>query len=128
MALLLLPALSTTDTSGTLGFTYNSETANTGDVSDSQQNRLPPVIRVVLYTIDEASAKKLGGSATMPSLYSFGGSPLFTDPTKLYPAADGSDIGDLGRFESVLTQAKLTYRRFETAVQLARAPWKTLLP
>lgn len=128
VALLLLPALSTTDTSGTLGFSYNSETFTSATDVNNPQNRLPPVLRVVLYTIDEASAQKLGGSSTMPNLYTSGTTTLFTDPKKLYPASDGSDPGDLQRFETILGKKKLTYRRFETAVQFARAPWNTLVP
>ena len=130
VALLLLPALSTTDVSGTLGYTYNSETyiAPTSVDTPNPQNRLPPVMRVVLYTIDEPSAQKIGGSSTMPNIYVSGTTTLFTDPTKLYPAADGSDIGDLIRFENVLTKNGLNFRRLETAIQFARAPWKTLMP
>jgi uncharacterized protein (TIGR02599 family) len=125
VALLLLPASSTTDTTGALapGFLYDSENPSTTG-SNSQLNRLPPVVRVVLYTIDDVSAHRLANTAAVPNLYTTStGQPLFVDPTKLYPAADGSDPGDLSRFETVLINHNLKFRRFETAVELLPEPW-----
>jgi uncharacterized protein (TIGR02599 family) len=126
VALLLLSATSTTDTSGLLapGFVYNSESQNSASPQYSQNNRLPPVVRVVLYTIDEVSAHRLANTPSVPNLYTgTTGQPLFQDPTKLYPAQDGSDPGDLSRFEQNLTQLKLSFRRFEAAVQMQPQPW-----
>ena len=148
VALLLLPAMSTTDTSGslvttsgTLGWTYDSQVAAQGgkaalenpatiNPATSAFNRLPPVIRVVLYTIDEASAKKAVSIQNMPGcLYQYQSIQLFQNPAILYPTMSGTtvtDVGDLARFESVLVQNKLTFRRFEAAVQLPPQPWSTL--
>jgi len=145
VALLLLPALSTTDTSGSLvamtgtyGWTYDSmlngnkasiEDPTTINPATSSFNRLPPVIRVVLYTIDEISAKKLQNSSTVPNIYQYQSTQLFQNPTILYPTMSGTivtDVGDLARFESVLVQNKLTFRRFEAAVQLPPQPWSNL--
>jgi len=130
VALILLPALSTSDTSGTLGFSYNSDPkVPVTDSKNNPQNRLPPVMRVVLYTIDEVSAQKLARTAAsaMPDLYTSGGTPLFQDPTKLYPNSTSGDPGDLSRFETILQTNKLNYHRFETAVQFGRNPWNTLI-
>jgi uncharacterized protein (TIGR02599 family) len=129
VALLLLPAMSTTDTSGSIspGFKYDSGVAWTSaTASTTAANRLPPVMRVVMYTIDDVSAKRLGNSSTMPNLYvDTSGNTLFTDPTKLYANASTSDIGDLARFEASLTSKNLRFRRFESAVELPRQPWNT---
>jgi uncharacterized protein (TIGR02599 family) len=139
VALLLLPllkqsAINTTDNQLIApGFVYNSETATTGATSAAltSVNRTPPVMRVVMYAIDEKSAIKLSQKyAAMPNLYvataGDGGAALFTDPTKLYPSTTTSDIGDLARFEHTLSQTfNLTYQRFDAAVQLPREPWNT---
>ncbi len=134
IALLLLPAKSTTDTSGTLApnFLYNSETLWTAaTAATTAANRVPPVMRVVMYTIDDISAKRLASTyttSTLPNLYvdsSNGNAPIFTDPTKLYPnpTANPPDAGDLSRFEGTLTSLKLNFRRYEAAVELPRQPW-----
>jgi len=132
VALLLLPATNTTDASGTIapGFLYNSEVATAPATTPALTsiNRTPPVMRVVMYTIDEKSALRLPQSATMPNLYVYpagSGTPLFTDSSKLYPNTNNGDIGDVGRFEQTLTANKLTYRRFDAAVQLPKQPWNT---
>jgi uncharacterized protein (TIGR02599 family) len=130
VALLLLPSQSTTDSSGTLApsFNYNSEaaTAPATTAALTSVNRTPPVMRVVMYTIDEKSALHLTQSATMPNLYvSTSGTTLFTNPALLYPNTATGDIGDLARFEQTLTANKLSFRRFDAAVQLPRQPWNT---
>lgn len=130
VALLMLPATNTTDASGTLapGFLYNSESATSPATTPAltSVNRTPPVMRVVMYTIDEKSALHLTQSATMPNLYvSTSGTTLFTNSALLYPNSATSDIGDLGRFEQTLAANHLTFRRFDAAVQLPRQPWNT---
>jgi uncharacterized protein (TIGR02599 family) len=130
VALLLLPATNTTDASGTLapGFVYNSEvaTAPATTAALTSVNRTPPVVRIVMYTIDEKSALRLTQSATMPNLYvSTSGTPLFANSALLYPNPTSGDSGDLARFEQSLTANKLAYRRFDAAVELPRQPWNT---
>jgi uncharacterized protein (TIGR02599 family) len=130
VALLLLPATNTTDASGTLapGYLYNSEsaTAPANTTALTSVNRTPPVMRIVMYTIDEKSALRLPQSATMPNLYvSTSGTTLFTDSSKLYPNTSTGDIGDVGRFEQTLTANHITFRRFDAAVELPRQPWNT---
>ena len=124
VALLLLPATNVTDSSGILAtnFLYNSEKANAGVTgATTSLNRTPPVMRVVMYTIDEKSALKLPQTATVPPLYS----GLFTNSYKLYTNSISHDPGDLARFEAVLVANKLAYRRFDAAVELPRQPWNT---
>lgn len=125
VALLLLPAMTTTDSTGTLApnFLYSSE-AQSGTPATTSFNRLPPVMRVVMYTIDDASTKRLGTSSTMPNLYvDTGGNPIFTNAAKLYPSGATGDIGDLARFEATLSSRHITFRRFEAAVEFPRQPW-----
>jgi len=128
VALLLLPATNVVDSSGVLAtnFLYNTEKANTGATgATTSLNRTPPVMRVVMYTIDEKSALRLTQSATVPPLYVYSGSGLFVNSSKLYTNSTTGDIGDLARFEATLTANKLTYRRFDAAVELPRQPWNT---
>jgi uncharacterized protein (TIGR02599 family) len=133
VALLLLPVLqpialnTTTNPLLAPNFLYSSETAASGATpATTSVNRTPPVMRVVMYTIDEKSALKLAQTATVPNLYvDSSNNPLFTDPTKLYPDATSGDIGDLARFEGTLTANKLSYRRFDATVELPRQPWNT---
>ena len=129
-ALLLLPATNTTDASGTIapGYLYSSEVATAPATTSTwtSVNRTPPVMRVVMYTIDEKSALHLTQSATMPNLYvSTSGTALFTNSSKLYPNTTTGDIGDIGRFEQTLTANRITFRRFDAAVELPRQPWNT---
>jgi len=129
-ALLLLPATNTTDATGTLapGYLYNSESATAPATTPAltSVNRTPPVMRIVMYTIEEKSALRLPQSATMPNLYvSTSGTALFTDSSKLYPNSTTGDIGDVGRFEQNLTANHITFRRFDAAVELPRQPWNT---
>ena len=131
VALLLLPvlkptALNTTDNPLVApGFLYNSEIAPISATPfTSPVNRLPPVIRVIMYTIDDKSAKRLPQTAAVPNLYVDSSSnPLFVDPAKLFP--NPPDIGDLQRFENTLTANKLAFRRFEATVQPPPQPWNT---
>jgi uncharacterized protein (TIGR02599 family) len=129
-ALLLLPATNTTDASGTLapGYLYSSESATAPATTPAltSVNRTPPVMRIVMYTIDEKSALRLPQSATMPNLYvSTSGAALFTDSSKLYPSTTTGDIGDVGRFEQTLTAKHITFRRYDAAVELPRQTWNT---
>jgi uncharacterized protein (TIGR02599 family) len=125
VGLFFLPTRSTSDLSGTLApdFIYDTESENP-DPALSQRNRLPPVVRVILYTIDEASARKLSNTAAMPDLYTTEEDGLlFRDPDRFYPAVDGSDAGDLARFEEILRSRNLVYRRHEAAIELLPQPW-----
>ena len=125
IALLMVPAMTTSDSSASLApnYLYSTETS-TLTAANSSLNRLPPVLRVVMYTIDDISAKRLGTSATMPNLYvDTGSNPIFTDATKLFPSTTTGDIGDLARFEATLSSKHLTFRRFEAAVEFPRQPW-----
>ncbi len=125
IALLLLPAMSVSDTTGTLSttFVYNSETANSNPAI-SPLDRAPPVMQVVMYTIDDKSALRLAQGPSIPNLYiDTSGNPIFTNPAILFPSP--SDMGDLARFEATLAKNKLTFRRFDASVQLPRQPWNT---
>ena len=102
----------------TTDFVYDSASTST-DPAANQRNRLPPAVRIILYTIDEVSAKKLARSTSMPDLYG----TLFTDPSKLRPNA--GDPGDLSRFEENLNANKLRFNRKEIAVELIPRPWST---
>ncbi len=95
IALLLLPAMSTTDTSGTLtpsGYVYDTENPASGVTpANTSLNRTPPVMRVVMYAIDDASPSDWARRRRCRiSMWDTSSNPLFQDPTKLYPTT--SDV------------------------------------
>lgn len=119
VALILLPALSPEDNVTELApqFNYDSEASSAASPVNSY-SQLPPVVKVVLYAIDEASAQRLGAQGgAMPELYD----GLFANAASLYP--NGLDPGDLGRFEANLEARHLNFRRFETVVELPQSRW-----
>lgn len=97
-------------------FAYDSSESRT-DPATNPRNRLPPAIRITLYTIDEPSAKRLEQSSSMPDLYG----SLFRDTSKLHPS--GGDAGDFARFEENLNSRHLRYNRKEIVVELVPKPW-----
>ncbi len=92
------------------------------DPETNPTNQLPPVVQVVMVAIDEPSALRWAAinGTTMPSL---GSSDLFADSTKLFDLNGNPDKGDLAVFEQYLTQQKLTYRVFSSAVAIKAAKW-----
>jgi uncharacterized protein (TIGR02599 family) len=100
----------------TSDFSYDSAASST-DLAKNPRNRLPPAIRITLYTIDEPSAKRLEQSSTMPDIYG----SLFTETSKLRPT--GGDPGDFSRFEDTLNARHLRYNRKEIVVELVPRPW-----
>lgn len=86
-----------------------------------KMHQLPPLVKVVMVAIDDASAAKLEKGAAMPDL---GQAQLFKDAGRL--------DSDLAQFENVLNALpgnmagntiKLNYRVFQTEVALRGAKW-----
>jgi uncharacterized protein (TIGR02599 family) len=127
------PICSTTGTTVT-SFNYDSAfNATNAPPQIATANQLPPMVKVVMVAIDEASAIKLAavnGSATSLSPPNLGQSSLFTDPTKLF--TNGGVKGDLDKFQDVLNAVpgnvagntlKLNYFIFQTDVLIRGAKW-----
>jgi uncharacterized protein (TIGR02599 family) len=125
IGLFLLPAMSSTDGSGGIapGFLYNSQTVGSPGPATTSVNRVPPVMRVVMYTIDEKSAQTLSASygSTMPTTAVYGS--LFTAPSQMYPNLMSGTAGDVSAFEKNLKNLKLRFRRFDAAIQMPAQPW-----
>jgi len=126
------PIYSTTTSTYNYDSAYNASVVTTG-TQTLTGNQLPPLVKIIMVSIDEASAIKLAalnpgaGSSSPPNL---GQSSLFTDPTKLYTS--GGVKGDLDKFEDVLNAVpgniagnaiKLNYYVFQTDVLIRGAKW-----
>jgi uncharacterized protein (TIGR02599 family) len=122
----------TTTSSYNYDSAYNASVVTSG-TQTLTGNQLPPLVKVVMVVIDEASAIKLAaanpgaGSSSPPNL---GQSSLFQDPTKLFTS--GGVKGDLDKFEDVLNAVpgnlagntiKLNYYVFQTDVLIRGAKW-----
>lgn len=99
--------------------------ADPEDDKASRHHQLPPLMRVVMVVIDEASAARLQGtSATVPAAIDFEGTGLFTDASKL-----DHDIGEVEKICNAspgnLTgnTVPLTYRVFSTDLIMREAKW-----
>jgi uncharacterized protein (TIGR02599 family) len=118
--------------------TYNYDSAYQASVVTSGTqtltgNQLPPLVKVVMVAIDEASAIKLAaanGSANTLSTPNLGQSTLFSNPSLLF--TNGSTKGDLDKFQDVLNAVpgnisgnaiKLNYYIFQTDVLIRGAKW-----
>jgi uncharacterized protein (TIGR02599 family) len=91
----------------------------------TRHHQLPPVVRVVMVVIDEASAARLQGSSTSaPSAIDLSGKGLFEDATKL--SQDIQKIEDVCNAKpGNLTgnTQKLNYRVFSTDIIMRQAKW-----
>jgi len=112
---------------------YNAQGVVNDTAGNSHQNptghQLPPMVKVVMVAIDEASATRLAAkypsatSASPPDLGNLSTSSpaLFQDPRKLFTS--GGVTGDLQTFENTLTGLKLNYYVFQTDVVIRSAKW-----
>ncbi|MEI9998879.1 MAG: Verru_Chthon cassette protein C [Verrucomicrobiota bacterium] len=96
-------------------------------------NQLPPLVKVIMVAIDEASAIRLaaanpGKTSTSPP--NLGQSSLFSNPSQLF--TNGSIEGDLDKFQDVLNAKpgnlahntiKLNYYIFQTDVIIRGSKW-----
>lgn len=104
------------------GFQYDSRAwekpSSPGPLVEYTRNQLPPIIEVVVVTITDASAARLGGGSTPPLGDVFVG--LFQEPAVLNRTP--GDEGDLARMETRLTARKVEYRvtRFDIGVQASK--------
>lgn len=94
-------------------YEYNSRIAWTGASQPVNMNQLPSLVKVVLVTIDEASATRLQGSATTAPDVGLSG---------LFQAAANLN-SDLKKLTDSLAGEHLNYRVFQTEVALRSSQW-----
>jgi uncharacterized protein (TIGR02599 family) len=112
-------------------YTYDTRQylySNSGDVdlTRKSRNQLPPVLRISLVTIDEASAVRLqathaGSTAKLP----------FLPPTLFTDLGNSSDLqtqsaaleADLRTLENILKAERVNYRIFNSDVPIRQAKW-----
>ncbi len=94
-------------------------------VKATRHHQLPPVVRMIMIVIDEASAVRLQGNGTgIPAAINLSATGLFTDATKL--DADIQAVEDICNAKpGNLTgnTQKLTYRVFSSDIILRQAKW-----
>jgi len=116
VALVILPKLADEshqpDDALTADYEYNSRTAWSSGDQPIQMHQLPPVVRVIMVAIDEASAIR------NPALGETFGS-LFQKVDQLYADPDG----DLKTVEDTLIRARANYRIFQADVAIRAAKW-----
>jgi uncharacterized protein (TIGR02599 family) len=94
-------------------YEYDSRTSWSGTTQPASMNQLCPLVKVVMVTIDEASARRLqGDSTTAPDL------GLGT----LFQTAANLDT-DLATLTQTLSAKHLNYRIFQTEIPLRAAKW-----
>ncbi len=117
LALVILPKLSAGDQTANPGIVlapnYDYDTRNSAN--SISYNQLPPVVQVTMVAIDEASALKLGNTATPPDTQ-LGLTPaLFTQANNFQT--------DLNSLEAALVTAHVKFQVFQSEVALQGAKW-----
>ncbi len=96
-----------------------------GTISATRHHQLPPVVRMIMIVIDEASAAKLqAGGSGVPSAIDLSATGLFTDASKL--SADIQAVEDICNAKAgnlTGNTQKLTYRVFSSDIILRQAKW-----
>ncbi len=120
-----LKASTDPDWSGFPSDGFKAHPTGAGEVDASRHHQLPPVVRMIMIVIDEASAMRLQGDGTgVPAAIDLSGTGLFTDATKL--EADIQAVEDICNAKpGNLTgnTQKLTYRVFSTDIIMRQAKW-----
>ncbi len=133
IALILLPKLPDKDvTSGnpdlSLTTDYNYSSAPTVWPPEIPQpvseHQLPPIVRVTMVALDEASARRLEELSQGDSVSWLGLNNLFRDPLK-FSSGDLQAALDLETLQSKLISHNLAFRVFTTEVGLRAAKWSS---
>lgn len=97
----------------------------TKSVSASRHHQLPPLMKVVMVVLDEASARELQGDATTPpKVLDFSGAGLFRNAAALEADIKAvEDICNAAPGNLTKNQQRLTYRVFSTEIIMREAKW-----
>jgi len=115
IALIVQPQDPGDDSLFTTSYDYNSRANATTDPQPITAHQLPPVMRVTLVAIDEASANRLASGSSEPTAIAGALAGKFTNP-----ATFPNDLKDL---EEKLVAAKINYRIFSSAVPIRESKW-----
>ncbi len=88
-----------------------------GGAQPEKMNQLPPILKIIMVAIDEASASRLQGATSTPP-------DLGIDPSTLFQKA-ASLNSDLDQLDAALTKKKINHRTFETEVSIHSAHWSS---
>ncbi len=122
IAVVIRPELAEQDTAAaglseawnlTNGYSYNSRAGRTAAKDKMQFAQMPPLIRLVMVSVDERDAARLTNGNTPPA--AFDTSDLFVDPDKLEE--------NLATLESRLVAARVQYHVFSSVISLRAAKW-----
>ncbi|HSI87226.1 MAG: hypothetical protein ACAI35_13525 [Candidatus Methylacidiphilales bacterium] len=104
-------------------FTYYPADGGTG--TSSRHAQLPPLVKVVMVVIDEASAMRLQGSlTTIPTAIDFRAKALFKDASKLKEDIQAvEDICNAKPGNLTGNTQRLTYRVFSSDLIMRAAKW-----
>lgn len=98
-----------------------------GTTAATRHHQLPPIIRMIMVVIDEASASRLQGTSTsVPAGINLANTTLFTDATRL--DADLTTMEDICNAKSgnlTGNTVKLNYRIFSTDIIMRQAKWSS---
>jgi uncharacterized protein (TIGR02599 family) len=97
-------------------YTFNPSNVTTTGYAMYMRNQLPPIVDVVMVSVDPSSFQRLQGSASV------------TPPAALCPAnglfASSANLdSDLAAFQAQLSANHIRYRFFRAAVQMQTAAW-----
>lgn len=109
-----------TDASLAPDYTYDS-TAKRSDALINPKNQLPPIVKVTMIAIDEASAKRMSDSDRAALKTEIDG--LFQSVGSTTDSSLPGYAKDLQTIESALTAKKLNYRIFSSNVSIKAAKW-----
>lgn len=98
-------------------YSYDTRVGWSSGPQPASMHQLPPVVRVVMVVLDEASAQRLPTGSTAPDL-GFDPGTIFSNPDDL-DAEDGS----LDRISAALTERNLNFRIFRADIPLRGARW-----
>jgi len=102
------------------GYEYDSRMAWTGGEQPAPMHQLPPVVRVAMVAIDEASALRHPGLGAELAAW-FAQRELFRDPQKLTGTPEAP--GDLTVLENELARRRIVCRVFQADVPIRSAKW-----
>jgi uncharacterized protein (TIGR02599 family) len=109
------PAVTNFATPPNDSYSYDSTANATADPQPVVANQLPPVIQVTMVAMDEPSASRLEAGSSPPPVIRNALTGKFTDPENYET--------DLQSLTQSLTDAKINYRVFSTAVPIRETKW-----